>query len=263
MVSFWFYLLMTQVSVLVRYVISLQVIAHTQHRTQGDAWRSRGLQVRPKDCHLYLPKTLLLITYLPTYLLHGAESFWEANWFSATQEIPHILWNQKVHYRSYNWPPPVPILSQLWVSVTTTWRVLRLRMEERPPIQRVAANILNKQSRTADNGWFFSAGGLGELLRTLRRKNVSCCNQGILYCCRLNLVFRVKCRERVRCANAIIGNSSFITKSGARASISFQERIAFRNVSLLTLSLLTVTLCNHKNKQDDVWFSSGNLILTL
>ena len=38
------------------------------------------------------------------------------------------------------------------VPVTMTWRVLRLRMEERPPIWRVAANILNKQSRTADKG---------------------------------------------------------------------------------------------------------------
>jgi hypothetical protein len=33
------------------------------------------------------------------------------------------------------------------------WRVLRLRMEERPLIWRVAANILNKQSQTADRGW--------------------------------------------------------------------------------------------------------------
>ena len=31
------------------------------------------------------------------------------------------------------------------VPVTTAWRVLRLRMEERPPIWRVAANKLNKQ----------------------------------------------------------------------------------------------------------------------
>jgi len=45
-----------------------------------------------------------------------------------------------------------------WVSVTTEWRVLRLRMEERPPIWRVAANKLNKQSRTADKVWSSSLG---------------------------------------------------------------------------------------------------------
>ena len=39
-----------------------------------------------------------------------------------------------------------------WVPVTTAWRVLRLRMEERPPIRRLAVSILNKQSRTADEG---------------------------------------------------------------------------------------------------------------
>ena len=33
-----------------------------------------------------------------------------------------------------------------WVPVTTAWRVLRFVMEERPPIWRVAANILTKQS---------------------------------------------------------------------------------------------------------------------
>jgi len=39
-----------------------------------------------------------------------------------------------------------------WVPVTTARRVLKLRMEERPPIWRVATNILNKQSRTAYEG---------------------------------------------------------------------------------------------------------------
>ena len=46
----------------------------------------------------------------------------------------------------------------MWVPLTTAWRVLRLRMEGRPPIWRVAANILNKQSRTADKGWSSSLG---------------------------------------------------------------------------------------------------------
>ena len=45
-----------------------------------------------------------------------------------------------------------------WVPVTTVWRVLRFRIEERPPIRRVAANILNKRSRTVDKGWSSSLG---------------------------------------------------------------------------------------------------------
>jgi hypothetical protein len=43
-------------------------------------------------------------------------------------------------------------------------------MEERPPIWMVAANILNKQSRTADKGWS-SSSGLGEMLTTPHLKN--------------------------------------------------------------------------------------------
>ena len=45
-----------------------------------------------------------------------------------------------------------------WVPLTTAWRILRLRMEERPPMWRVAANKLNKQSRTADKVWSSNLG---------------------------------------------------------------------------------------------------------
>ena len=56
-----------------------------------------------------------------------------------------------------------------WVPVTTAWRVLRLRTEERPPIWRVTVNKLNKQPQTADEGWF-SSFGVGEVLTTPLRK---------------------------------------------------------------------------------------------
>jgi hypothetical protein len=45
-----------------------------------------------------------------------------------------------------------------WVPVTMAWHILRLWMEEWPPIWWVAANILNKQSWTAGEGWSSSLG---------------------------------------------------------------------------------------------------------
>ena len=37
---------------------------------------------------------------------------WEANRFAASQEIPRISRNPKVHYRTHKRPPPVSILGQ-------------------------------------------------------------------------------------------------------------------------------------------------------
>jgi len=36
----------------------------------------------------------------------------EANWFAASQEIPRISRNPKVHYRTHKRSPPVSILGQ-------------------------------------------------------------------------------------------------------------------------------------------------------
>ena len=41
------------------------------------------------------------------------QSPWEANRFSASQEIPRILRNPKIYDRVYKCPPPVPVLSQI------------------------------------------------------------------------------------------------------------------------------------------------------
>ena len=52
-----------------------------------------------------------ILTRILTYSMVQSPS-WEANWFAASQEIPHISRNLKVHYRTHKRPPPVSILGQ-------------------------------------------------------------------------------------------------------------------------------------------------------
>ena len=65
---------------------------------------SLGLARMKDTLHDYL-RTLL------TYSMVHSPS-WAANWFAASQEIPRISRNPKVHYRTHKRPPPVSILGQ-------------------------------------------------------------------------------------------------------------------------------------------------------
>jgi hypothetical protein len=52
-----------------------------------------------------------VVSYLLTYSTVQSPS-WAADWLAASQEIPRISRNPKVHHRTHKRPPPVPILGQ-------------------------------------------------------------------------------------------------------------------------------------------------------
>ena len=70
----------------------------------------------------------------------------EANWFAASQEIPHILRNPKVHYRTHKRPPPVSILDQPNPVHIPTSHLLEIR-----------PNIIHPSTPRSPQ-WFFPSG---------------------------------------------------------------------------------------------------------
>jgi len=66
---------------------------------------------------------------LLTYSMVQSPS-WEAKWFAASQEIPRISRNPKVHYLTYKRPPPVSILRQPYPVHKPTSQFLEISLSQ-------------------------------------------------------------------------------------------------------------------------------------
>jgi hypothetical protein len=116
------------------YKFSIKSVAHSTSLINLFTATCFGYNCYPSSGLLWTPILL-------TYSIEESPS-WEAKRFSASQEIPHILWNLKVHYRIHKCPPPVPILNQLhqskpphptsWRSILTLSSHLRLGLPSSP-----------------------------------------------------------------------------------------------------------------------------------
>ena len=127
---------------------------------------------------------------LPTYsaLMYYMEQSpsWEANRFSASQEIPCILWDPKVHYCIHKCPPPVPIMSQLDPVHTPTSHFLKihlniifpsmpgspkwfhsLRFPHQNPVYLSPLPHMHYMPRPSHSSWFYHWKKLGEQYRSL------------------------------------------------------------------------------------------------
>ena len=81
---------------------------------------------------IHSPKSIINLFYLDHPLLHNILTYsmvqspsWAADWLAASQEIPRISRNPKVHYRTHKRPPPISILGHpnpVHYPNPTSWR---------------------------------------------------------------------------------------------------------------------------------------------
>jgi len=95
-------------------------------RTSFLKWGLPALETETKESSETSARTTLY-NFILTYSIQQSHS-WDANRFSASQEIPHILHNPKIHHCSYKCPPPVTILSQLYPVHTQTSDFLKIQL---------------------------------------------------------------------------------------------------------------------------------------
>ena len=91
-------------------------------------WGKKIIRIETEDIQFYvLHVGVCVCRYVSNTYCMDQNSSWEANLFSAIQEIPRISWNPTDHYHIQKSQHHVPILSQLDQSINpygTSWRFI-------------------------------------------------------------------------------------------------------------------------------------------
>jgi len=136
---------------------------------------------------------------LLTYSMEQSPS-WEANWSAASQEIPRILWNPKVHHRTHKRTPPLLILSQLHPVHTPTSHFPKIHPNIilpstpwsppwspslRPPHQNPVHNSplphTRYMPRPSHSSWFYHPHNIGWGVQIIQLLIIYKCYQGVFF----------------------------------------------------------------------------------
>ena len=117
---FTFFMIVSQVIDLLRVTVTwsqtFDVFATNLGQYENDVFRLVASRREEIVAYLLTHLFTYLLTYILTYsLIHSTvkSPSWAANRFAASQEIPRISRNPKVHHRTHKRTPPVPIVASI------------------------------------------------------------------------------------------------------------------------------------------------------
>ena len=161
---------------------------------------------------------------------------WEASRFSASEEIPLILWKPKVHYRIRKCPPPVPILSQIDPVDALTVHFLRIQL-----------NIILSSTPDLPSGLFPSSFPTKTLYALLSPIRATC----LAHLSLLDFITQIIFYEEHRSLNSSVRSFLHSTVTSSHLGPNILLNTLFSNTPCLCSFLNVIDQVSHPYKTTD------------